>query len=76
MFFADKFYLKGGDSLHIYHCLVKGGHVGSGRFVERKLVIRAKSILEAMQIAKGFGGVKKGHCYKNGTSVLQVRLVN
>ncbi len=67
---------EGGESLHIYHCLVKGGHVGSGRFIERRLLIRANNILEAMQKAKGFGGVKKGHCYKNGTSILHVRLVN
>ncbi|MCX7919706.1 MAG: hypothetical protein N3A72_08925 [bacterium] len=62
--------------MNIYHCLVKGGHVGSGRYVERKLLIRANNILEAMQKAKGFAGVKKGHCYKNGTSVLHVKMLN
>ena len=59
-----------------YRCLVKGGHVGSGKYCERYIYIRANDVLEAMKIAKYAGGVKKGHFLQNGGSVLSVECVH
>lgn len=56
----------------LYRCIVKNGHVGSGRHVERTIVVRANSVLEAMNKAKRTPGVKKGRLMRNGGSVLSV----
>ena len=45
----------------LYRCLVKGGHVGSGKYVEKYVYIRARNVIEAMGRAKRARGVKKGH---------------
>ena len=60
----------------VYRCLVKGGHVGSGKYVEKYVYIRARNVIEAMDLAKKSRGVKKGHFLKNGASVLSVKAVH
>ena len=60
----------------LYRCLVKGGHVGSGKYVERFVYIRASNVIEAMSLAKRTKGVKKGHFLRNGASVLSIQTVN
>ncbi|MBX7244137.1 MAG: hypothetical protein K1X53_01485 [Candidatus Sumerlaeaceae bacterium] len=56
----------------LYHCIVKCGHVGTGHFVEKSVYVHAKSVMHAFTLAKGLRGVKKGHLYRNGSSVLAV----
>ena len=56
----------------LYRCIVKNGHAGSGQHVERTIMVRAKSVLDAMNKAKRTPGVKKGHLMRNGGSVLRV----
>ena len=58
-----------------YRCLVKTGHVGSGKYFERCIYIKAANMLEALRIAKHSGGVKKGHYLQSGASVLSVESV-
>ena len=58
--------------VHLYKCIVKFGHIGSGKYVEKALFVRARSITEAMNKAKGMGGVKKGNLKRNGGSILAV----
>jgi hypothetical protein len=58
-----------------YEAVVKKGHIGSGSFNESKIFINASSILEAMEIAKGRGGVKKGKSCNAGQSVLSIKAV-
>ncbi len=64
-----------GDHIRVYRCLVKGGHVGSGKYYERMIYIQANNILEAMNLAKVAGGVKKGHFLRNGGAILTVEPV-
>jgi hypothetical protein len=52
--------------------LVKCGHVGSGKYAEKAIYIRAKNATEAFQKAKHHSGVKKGCLFRNGASVLTV----
>ena len=58
-----------------YRCLVKGGHVGSGKYVDRYVIVKARDVIEALAIAKRIGGVKKGHFLRNGASVLSIQTV-
>ena len=58
-----------------YRCLVKGGHVGSGKYVDRYVIVKAQDVIEALAIAKRIGGVKKGHFLRNGASVLSIQTV-
>jgi hypothetical protein len=51
---------------------VKYGHAGSGHFVEKEVLVRARSVPEAMRKAKHFPGVKKGYQFRTAASVLQV----
>ncbi len=57
---------------HLYRCLVKCGHVGSGKYVERKIYVRAKTTTDALNKVKHYKGVKKGNLLKNGASVLTI----
>lgn len=56
----------------LYRCLVKQGHCGSGRYIERAILVNAKTTLEALDKAKRVGGVKKGRLLRTGASVLSV----
>lgn len=56
----------------LYRCLVKNGHAGSGRYTERAVMVRARSVLDAMDKAKRLRGVKKGRQYRSGASVISV----
>lgn len=58
-----------------YEAVVKKGHTGAGSFNETKIYIHASSILEAMDIARGRGGVKKGRACNSGQSVLSIKAV-
>ena len=60
----------------LYRCLVKGGHVGSGKYIERYVYIRARNVIEAMGRAKHAKGVKKGHFLRNGASVLSIQMID
>jgi len=62
--------------MNTYRCIVKFGHVGSGRFAERAIYVKAPSVPAAMTIAKARPGVKKGTHYRSGASVLTVVRVN
>mgnify|MGYP001214355293 FL=1 len=57
---------------HVYKCLVKFGHAGSGKYLEMPIFIRARNIMEALERTKRFRGVKKGNLYRTGASVLQI----
>jgi len=57
---------------HLYRCLVKFGHAGSGKYVEKPVYVRARDIMEALKRAKRCRGVKKGNLYRTGASVLQI----
>ena len=59
-----------------YQAVVKQGHTGAGKYLEKIVFIKAKDILEAMDIAKGLGGVKKGHLYNTGASVIDIKAIN
>ena len=56
----------------LYRCIVKNGHVGSGQYQERSILIRARSPVEALTKVKRFRGVKKGRLLRNAGSVLSV----
>jgi hypothetical protein len=62
--------------MNTYRCIVKFGHVGSGRYAERAIYVKAPTAPDAMVIAKGHRGVKKGNQYRSGASVLAVERVN
>ena len=62
--------------LNTYRCVVKFGHVGSGRAAERAIYVKAPTATDAMRIAKGRRGVKKGNHFRSGASVLTVVRVN
>lgn len=58
--------------MNTYRCIVKFGHVGSGKYAERAIYVRAPNATAAMCIAKGRRGVKKGMHYRSAASVLTV----
>ena len=58
-----------------YEAVVKKGHTGAGSYNETKIYINASNILEAMDIAKERGGVKKGRAYNAGQSVVSIKEV-
>ncbi|MFH0793654.1 MAG: hypothetical protein V2A74_06430 [bacterium] len=50
--------------------------MGSGRFLEESIVVRARSVVEALQKAKLAGGVKKGAQQRlSGASVLKMETI-
>ena len=52
------------------------GHVGSGRYLEESIIVRARSIVEAVEKAKMAGGVKKSTQERlSGASVLRAESV-
>ena len=61
--------------MYTFDCLVKLGHYGAGRFLERHVRVRADNALEAMRRAKNLPGVKKGALRASGASVLSVAMV-
>jgi hypothetical protein len=61
--------------MQTYECLVKVGHAGAGRSMERSVRVRATDFLSALRIAKTLPGVKKGAQRFSGASVLRVSLV-
>jgi len=63
---------KGGVNMRTFKCILKYGHAGSGKFVERSVYIKARTILDALYKAKHKKGVKKGNALKNGTSILAI----
>ncbi len=56
----------------MFRCIVKAGHVGSGKYLEQLIFIQADNMAEALEVAKNYKGVKKGHLLKSSGSVLQV----
>ncbi len=58
--------------MRVYKCVVKYGHAGSGKYVEKSVFVKARSILDALNKAKHRKGVKKGNALKNGTSILAI----
>jgi hypothetical protein len=64
------------SQVNTYRCIVKFGHVGSGRYAERAIYVRAPSVIRAMLLAKRRRGVKKGIQCRTGASVLAVERVN
>ncbi|MBN1475510.1 hypothetical protein JXA47_02035 [Candidatus Sumerlaeota bacterium] len=58
--------------MNTYRCIVKFGHVGSGKYAERAIYVRARDATSAMMIAKNRRGVKKGRHLRSGASVLTV----
>jgi hypothetical protein len=41
-----------------WKCLVKMGHVGTGKYREKVIVIKGRDIIQAMRRARYFPGVK------------------
>lgn len=61
--------------MYTFECLVKLGHFGAGRSLERMVRVRADNALQAMRRAKFLPGVKKGALSVSGASVLSVAMV-
>ena len=61
--------------MFLFECVVRMGHQGAGRSLERHVRVRADNALEAMRRAKVLPGVKKGFQRANGSSVLSVAMV-
>ncbi len=59
-----------------YEAVVKKGHTGAGHYNEIKIYVRASNILDAMEMAKDKGGVKKGRACNSGQSVLSIKAVS
>jgi len=56
-----------------FECIVKQGHTGAGKYNEKRIFINAKDIIEAINIAKNKGGVKKGHKFNNMGSIIEIK---
>ena len=63
------------DAMNTYRCIVKCGHVGSGKYTERAIYVKASTVTDAMTIAKHRRGVKKGNLFRTGSSVLAVERI-
>jgi hypothetical protein len=61
--------------MFLFDCIVRMGHQGAGRSIERHVRVRADNAVEALRRAKILPGVKKGFQRANGSSVLSVALV-
>ncbi len=59
-----------------YQCTVKTGHTGAGNHGEKVIYIIARDIIEAMNIARKKGGVKKGRSNSSGQSILDIKRIN
>jgi hypothetical protein len=59
-----------------FECTVKTGHIGAGKYFDKKIIIRASDILEAMSKAKSKAGVKKGKSKLSGQSILEIKKIN
>jgi hypothetical protein len=55
-----------------FRCIVKLGHVGSGKYLEQQIFVQAETMAEALEVAKNYKGVKKGHYLRSSASVLHV----
>ena len=62
--------------MHVFECIVKLGHQGSGKYAERSVRVRADNIMQAMRRAKALPGVKKGYQRFSGASVMRVQMVH
>lgn len=58
--------------MYIFRCLVKCGHVGSGKYYERMVYVRARNTTDALNKVKHYRGVKKGNLLRSGASVLTI----
>jgi hypothetical protein len=58
-----------------FDCLIRFGHMGAGRALERYVRLQAYDAVDAMRRAKSLPGVKKGRQRFNGASVLRVQPV-
>ncbi|HRU38815.1 MAG TPA: hypothetical protein P5511_02975 [Candidatus Goldiibacteriota bacterium] len=56
-----------------FEAVVKKGHMGSGKNFESKIYIHASTLIEAMQIAKSRGGVKKGRSNCSCQGILLIK---
>jgi hypothetical protein len=61
--------------VYYFDCIVRMGHQGAGRSIERHVRVRADNALEALRRAKSLPGVKKGYLSESGASVLSVAQV-
>lgn len=61
--------------MYYFDCIVRMGHQGAGRSIERHVRVRADNAVEALRRAKFLPGVKKGFLRENGASVLSVAQV-
>ena len=62
--------------MKLYRCIVKYGHAGSGKHIERSVFVWARDAAEAMYKAKHYRGVKKGALLRSGASVINVEQAN
>ena len=58
--------------MKLYRCIVKMGHAGSGKYLERAIFVWARNAGDAMNKAKHYRGVKKGAMMRSGGSVIAV----
>jgi hypothetical protein len=58
-----------------FDCVIRFGHMGAGRALERHVRVQAMDVLDAMRRAKNLPGVKKGREHFSGASVLKVQPV-
>jgi hypothetical protein len=61
--------------MYLFECIVRMGHQGAGRSLDRLVRVRADNAVDALRRAKFLPGVKKGQAQSGGASVLSVALV-
>ncbi len=59
-----------------FECVVKAGHIGAGKHFDKKIIINANNILDAMNKAKTIGGVKKGKANNSAQSILEIKKIS
>ncbi len=59
-----------------FECVVKTGHIGAGKHYDKRIIINAADILDAMNKAKSKAGVKKGKSNLFGQSILEIKKIN
>ena len=62
--------------MHVFECILKMGHAGSGKNTEKAVRVRARDIVQAMRRAKSLPGVKKGGLWASGGSVMRVQMLH
>lgn len=58
-----------------FECIVKKGHVGAGKHFDKKVIINADNIIDAMNKIKIKAGVKKGKANNSCQNILEIKKI-